>query len=68
MAQRKQWQKQKQKQKLRDTMAEKLANPWQDKSIRFGFIAASSENKGAEKKWGLEGQAKESRSKENQIK
>jgi len=47
----------------RDTMAEKLANPWQDKSIRFGFIAAASENKRNRKR-----QAKAGQSKENQIK
>lgn len=52
-------------------MAEKLANPWQDKSIRFGFIAAASENKGAEKRqagWRAGRLAWQGKSKENQIK
>lgn len=49
-------------------MAEKLANPWQDKSIRFGFIAASSENKGAEKSGGWTGEGEPVEGKPNQIK
>jgi len=44
-------------------MAEKLANPWQDKSIRFGFIAAAGENKRSPER-----RAKAGKSKENQIK